>query len=446
METSNAIVIDDKLPKIHNSDAYNNLNDLFVDARALKEAGFSKAQRGEILGLNSQTLTEGALSYATGVESKLELQGIVQELGEQSMARYHRNEFSTTNYDQGQIQVESLEPAKLKWVASSGNALLSSLSSPKVQKGMKILLTGAGVAGIGYATAGDGIDSASGAVINPEPQDASGNPINYSLSNASMPSLDDVLAASHSIITFFPNPEPLNGPITGFDGLGGKYGLVWENGDVKEYNESHSVINQFGTDFSATALSYVKPGAGILGDIAVANSSSFASFLLGGTEVQTYGVTSPHDITDLDIENGKVAISTTGNMGYWNGTGVDQILSGGVDAILLQGDLIGGEPDRLHTSNSLGNAVTKLNPDGTPIGGSAFATDYFADQGFALTNNYLMTVVNDHVVVYDNPYTAFIPEPATGILLLAGAGLTGIGRKRLKQYSNNADLTHSTTT
>jgi hypothetical protein len=254
--------------------------------------------------------------------------------------------------------------------------------------------------------------------------------------------IDDLFQQGHTPKWWFENPYSNGGlnPIVGIDGNGaGEYALVWADGGVARYHEGAQGTDHFavfGTGLNAAALAYVMPGAGISGDIAVADVSGFASYSLDGTPIDGYNV-SGSDILDMDINLGQVWLGGDDFFGYRNPDGSVHSLDGSrYDACeVIDFD---GYNDALLSSSSGSSGVNRFNPDLTLQPG--YNTDYYSHQGFALTENDLLVVASDHVFAFDNPYSPYIadnatptPEPGSLGMLLAGAAFVLAGNRFKKE-------------
>jgi len=238
--------------------------------------------------------------------------------------------------------------------------------------------------------------------------------------------IDDNLNQQHTYLSYYENPHKSRGSIVGIDGFGDEYAIVWANGAVARYTEEEFLIDVFGTGNSdATGIAYVTQGAGIQGDIAVSRLSGFLTYDFEGNELQGYGIISPYDVKDIDIELGRVWVGQTGNFGYRDSDGqLIELLTGQVHSVMAV-DLEQDYSDRLHVASLAGSFVKTLDINLDLLSGS-ISTDYITYEGFAVTDNYLFLVADDFVVKYDNPYKGYmepVPEPATFILLTSGLAI-----------------------
>lgn len=227
--------------------------------------------------------------------------------------------------------------------------------------------------------------------------------------------IDDRLAQAHTPLSWFQNPHPERGAIKGIAGnCRDEFTLVWDNGDVGRFHEGEQMpFAQFATGIThAQGISYVTPGAGIAGDIAVADSSGFETYAFSGSRVASYGILTGGSIKDIKIELGKVLVGTTTGFGYRKDDGTLNAPTTGNTATVSLVNLVDGLNDRIGVAGS-GNGIDYSRLDGNlaVIPSSNVHTDYLPNEGVGLTQNELMFVANDHVVRYDNPFKSYMALP-----------------------------------
>ena len=229
--------------------------------------------------------------------------------------------------------------------------------------------------------------------------------------------LDALLSQSHTPRWIMNNPFPSKGNPVGIAGnYNNEFALTYSDGTVFRFNENKDAaptpFAQFSTGLTATAVSYVMPGAGIDGAIAVADRGGFDTYTLTGAHVNGRGLISPYDLQDFKIDLGKVYVATSGDLGIMKSDGtIDEFGTGSSDNILPV-NLVSGLTDRIFTASNL---EYELDSSGRPILSTYLGTDLTSKQGYGLTENTMLVIRGDGSIrCYDNPFAGNmeVPEPA----------------------------------